>query len=127
MVKKYSFLLILPMLCLVGCSFLADKLNLREPTCSERVDIAIKTQTTLADATIALRQTDMITSGTKEEVSKALDISVDFTDSAEALCLTENEELADTALAEAKKIYIGVCQKLELTEKTYCKILEPQK
>lgn len=122
MIKKFT---ILAALCtLGGCAWVSEKMNLREPTCLESVSIAVKTQRTLADTAIALRETGVISAGAKEEVAKSLDVSVSLTDSAEQLCEAEAEDMAKIALEKAGTIYKDVCDKLELTEKTYCKVLK---
>lgn len=117
---------ILITLCLpiIGCAWVSEKLHLREPTCLEKVDIAVKTQKTLIDTAIALREANVLSSGAKEEVAKSLDVSISLTDTAEKFCVAEMDDLAGTALEQAKTIYKDVCAKLELTDKTYCKVLQ---
>ncbi len=122
MIKKLALIaLCVP---IVGCAWVSEKLHLREPTCLEKVDIAVKTQKTLIDTAIALREADVLSSGAKEEVAKSLDVSISLTDTAEKFCAAEMDSMAETALEQAKNIYKDVCSKLELTDKTYCKVLQ---
>lgn len=123
MIKRY-FIMVSAFFMLAGCSYIEKKLDLREPTCLEKVDIGVKTQKTLADTAIAMHEIGAISTGAAKEVAKSITVTVSLTDSAETLCKADKEDLAAEAMGQAKKVYQEVCAALQLEDKTYCKVLE---